>query len=135
MAGSDSTPSTRSMNRVALTSIAPEIYRKRLLVEGYFRSEVTHDALLAYFERITRELGLRTYGEPIIHRTSGAGKTANEGYDGFVPLIDSGIYIAAWVNPRFLSTVIYTCADFDEDLAVEVVRDFFRLAEHQAAIF
>ncbi|MCL1636074.1 hypothetical protein M2650_15730 [Luteimonas sp. SX5] len=123
------------MNRVALTTIAPEIYRKRLLVEGYFRSEVTHDALLAYFARITGELGLRTYGEPIIHRTSGEGKAANEGYDGFVPLIDSGIYIAAWINPRFLSTVIYTCADFDEDRAVEVVRDFFRLREHQAAIF
>ena len=50
MPGSDSIPSTRSMNRVALTSIAPEIYRKRLLVEGYFRSEVTYDALLAYFD-------------------------------------------------------------------------------------
>lgn len=135
MAGTDNATSTRSMNRVALTSIAPEIYRKRLLVEGYFRRDVDHDALSGYFARITAELGLRTYGEPIIHRTSGEGKAANEGYDGFVPLIDSGIYIAAWVNPRFLSTVIYTCADFDEDRAVEVVRDFFRLAEYQAAIF
>ena len=132
---SDAKSAPQPMNRVALTTIAPEIYRKRLLVEGYFRREVTHAALAAYFERITRELGLRTYGEPIIHRTSGEGKAANEGYDGFVPLIDSGIYIAAWINPRFLSTVIYTCADFDEDRAVEVVREFFQLASHEAAIF
>jgi S-adenosylmethionine decarboxylase len=132
---SDAKSVPQPMNRIALTSIAPEIYRKRLLVEGYFRSEVTHESLAAYFERITRELGLRTYGEPIIHRTSGEGKAANEGYDGFVPLIDSGIYIAAWINPRFLSTVIYTCADFDEDRAVEVVREFFQLASHEAAIF
>lgn len=123
------------MSRIALTSIAPEIYRKRLLVEGYFRRAVDQEALTAYFERITAELGLRTYGEPIIHRTSGEGKAANEGYDGFVPLIDSGIYVAAWINPRFMSTVIYTCADFDEDRAIEVVRDFFQLAEHEAAIF
>ena len=131
----DDSPAPAPMNRIALTTIAPEIYRKRLLVEGYFRSVVTHDALSAYFERITRELGLRTYGEPIIHRTSGEGKAANEGYDGFVPLIDSGIYIAAWINPRFLSTVIYTCADFDEDRAVEVVREFFQLDRYEAAIF
>lgn len=131
----DDSPAPAPMNRIALTSIAPEIYRKRLLVEGYFRSVVTHDALSAYFEHITRELGLRTYGEPIIHRTSGEGKAANEGYDGFVPLIDSGIYIAAWINPRFLSTVIYTCADFDEDRAVEVVREFFQLDRYEAAIF
>ena len=131
----DASSPSSPMNRVALTTIAPEVYRKRLLVEGYFRSEVTHEALSAYFERITRELGLRTYGDPIIHRTSGEGKAANEGYDGFVPLIDSGIYIAAWINPRFLSTVIYTCADFDEDRAVEVVREFFQLDRYEAAIF
>ena len=123
------------MNRIALTSIAPQIYRKRLLVEGYYRSALDHDVLLAWFADITGALGLRTYGAPIIHRTSGEGKAANEGYDGFVPLIDSGIYIAAWVQPRFLSTVLYTCADFDEDGAVEEVRKFFDLAEHEAAIF
>jgi len=69
------------------------------------------------------------------HKTSGQGQDLNEGYDAFVPLIDSGIYIAAWVKPRFLSTIVYTCGEFDEDRAVTIVRDFFKLAEHQAAIF
>lgn len=125
----------RPMHRTALTSIAPEIYRKRLLVEGYYRVEVDADGVRAYFARITGDLGLRTYGEPIVHRTSGEGKAANEGYDGFVPLIDSGIYLAVWTGPRFLSTVLYTCADFDEDRAVASVRDFFSLAGHEAAVF
>lgn len=125
----------RSMHRTALTAIAPEIYRKRLLVEGYYRTEVDEDSVRAYFARITGDLNLRTYGEPIVHRTSGAGKAANEGYDGFVPLIDSGIYVAVWTGPRFVSTVIYTCADFDEDRAVGSVRGFFSLAEHEAAVF
>lgn len=125
----------RPMHRTALTAIAPEIYRKRLLVEGYYRAEVDADAVRAYFSRITGDLNLRAYGEPIVHRTSGAGKAANEGYDGFVPLIDSGIYVAVWTGPRFVSTVIYTCADFDEDRAVAIVRDFFSLAEHEAAVF
>lgn len=125
----------RPMHRTALTSIAPEIYRKRLLVEGYYRAVVDAETVRAYFARITGDLGLRTYGEPIVHRTSGAGKAANEGYDGFVPLIDSGIYVAVWTGPRFVSTVIYTCADFDEDRAVAIVRDFYSLAEHEAAVF
>ena len=29
------------MNRTALTNIAPDIFRKRLLVEGYFRSDMS----------------------------------------------------------------------------------------------
>ncbi len=124
-----------SMNQTALTNIAPEIFRKRLLVEGYFAVEVNEDTLRNYFSRITSELGLRTYGEPIIHRTRGAGKDINEGFDGFVPLIDSGIYIAVWVNPKFLSTIIYTCGEFDAEKAVGLVRDNFQLSDYQSAIF
>ena len=123
------------MNQTALTNIAPEVFRKRLLVEGYFDVEVTEDVLRGYFSRITGELGLRTYGEPIIHSTKGAGKQINEGFDGFVPLVDSGIYIGVWVNPKFLSTIIYTCGEFDEDRAVSLVQEIFELSEFQSAIF
>ena len=124
-----------TMNTTPLTDIAPEVFRKRLLVEGYFGVEMTAETLREYFAHITAALNLRTYGEPIIHETSGAGKDINQGFDGFVPLIDSGIYISVWVNPRFLSTVIYTCGNFDEDQAVRTVEEFFRLSEFQAAIF
>ena len=123
------------MNTAPLTNIAPEIFRKRLLVEGYFGVEVTEDSLRNYFSRITSELGLRTYSEPIIHRTTGEGKNVNEGFDGFVPLVDSGIYIGVWVNPKFLSTIIYTCGDFDADKAVGLVAEIFQLSDFQSAIF
>lgn len=123
------------MNRTALTTIAPEIFRKRLIVEGFFTREITAETLEDYFAHLTGELGLKSYGEPIIHRTAGEGREVNEGFDAFIPLVDSGIYIAAWINPKFLSTILYTCGPFDEDRAVELVRDFFGLREHQAAVF
>jgi len=50
-------------------------------------------------------------------------------------LIDSGIYIGVGVQARFLSTILYTCAPFDERSATALVREFFALADHQAAIF
>ena len=81
---------------------APEIFRKRMLIEGYFaRDALDADAILEYFRVITSRLGLRTYGEPIVHRTSGQGKASNEGFDAFVPLIDSGIYVCVWSSRRF----------------------------------
>ncbi|MGH9971530.1 MAG: S-adenosylmethionine decarboxylase [Pyrinomonadaceae bacterium] len=124
-----------AMNTTPLTNIAPDIFRKRLLVEGYFAAKMSEETLKVYFSHITRELGLRTYGEPVIHRTSGEGKNVNEGFDGFVPLVDSGIYIGVWLNPKFLSTIIYTCGEFDAEKAVSSVRNFFQLSEFQAAIF
>ena len=123
------------MNTNSLTDIAPNIFRKRLLIEGYFRAEVTEEYLRAYFAHVTTELGLRTYGDPIIHQTCGAGKEINQGFDGFVPLVDSGIYIGVWMNQKFLSTIIYTCGEFDHEKAVRFVKEFFGFSDYQSAIF
>lgn len=98
-------------------------------------AEVTEECLRAYFAHVTTELGLRTYGDPIIHQTGGAGKEINQGFDGFVPLVDSGIYVGVWMNQKFLSTIIYTCGEFDHKKAVKLVKEFFKLSDYQSAIF
>ena len=115
---------------------APEIFRKRMLIEGYF-ARVTLDAevIREYFRVITTRLGLRTYGEPIVHQTSGQGKASNEGYDAFVPLIDSGIYVCVWSARRFASVILYTCAEFDADDAADATRAFFELTAWETALF
>jgi hypothetical protein len=119
-----------------MARIAPEIFRKRLLIEGYFRRAMLDaDAIRAYFTLVTTRLGLPTYGEPIVHATSGQGKAANEGYDGFVPLIDSGIYVCVWSARRFASVILYTCAEFDDAVAIGATRDFFELAAWETASF
>lgn len=116
--------------------LAPEIFRKRLLGEGYFaRETLDAEVIRAYFTFITGHLGLRTYGEPIVHDMSGQGKAINEGYDAFVPLIDSGIYLCVWSGPRFASVILYTCADFDEARATELTREFFAMTQWEMALF
>ena len=62
-----------------------------------------------YFNKITDELDLRMYGEPVIFSPSDDGKEENQGYDAFVPLIDSGISVYVWTASKFLSLIIYTC--------------------------
>ncbi len=118
-----------------MKNIAPDIFRKRLLIEGYYIAEVTEETIKNFFSHITTELSLRTYSEPIVHATSGTGKESNQGYDAFVPLIDSGIYIGVWVNKKFLSLIIYTCKDFDESKALEKTKSFFQLAKSEHKLF
>ena len=102
--------------------IAPEIFRKRLLIEGYFaRQELDAAAIRDYFTVITSRLGLRTYGEPTVHTTSGQGKAANEGYDAFVPthrfgdlcmrLVGTGLRVG---NPLHLRRVRRRPGDRDD---------------------
>jgi S-adenosylmethionine decarboxylase len=73
--------------------LAPEIFRKRLLLEGFFKpAPLNAEVLLHYFTFITCQMVLSTYREQIVHETSGEGKAANQGFDAFVPLIDSGMH-------------------------------------------
>ncbi len=110
--------------------LAPEVFRQRLLIEGYYGREIGEAEVRAYLLEVARALDLRTYGDPVVFApTSGAGRAENAGYDGFVPLIDSGISIYVWTGPRFASTVIYTCKGFSEETAVAFTKDFFGLRE------
>lgn len=118
-----------------MKNLAPDIFRKRLLIEGYFSIEVNERTLAEFFSYITSQLSMKTYGDPIVHTTGGAGKAENQGYDAFVPLIDSGIYIAIWQQQKFLSLIIYTCKDFPEDQAVALTRSFFGVEEAASSLF
>ena len=109
-------------------NLAPEIFRQRLLIEGFFCREIDKTVIGRYLLEIAAHLGLRTYGEPVVFApASGEGRAENAGYDAFVPLIDSGISGYFWTGARFLSIVLYTCKGFDEDRALAFTRNFFRM--------
>lgn len=112
-----------------MKNLAPTITRQRLLIEGFYQVDVDKDVIKNYFSKITEALNLRMYGEPIIFSPSGIGKSENQGYDAFVPLIDSGISLYVWSNAKFISTIIYTCKNFDNDIALRVTKEFFKIKE------
>lgn len=111
-----------------MKNIAPDIFRKRLLIEGYYSIDVDKQKVSDYLLGLAAHLGLRVYGEPIVFSPdSGMGKDENAGYDAFVPLIDSGISAYVWSKARFLSTVLYTCKDFDSEKAIAYTQDFWKI--------
>ena len=73
--------------------------------------------------------------EPIVHSPGGEGKDENQGFDAYVPLIDSGIALSVWTAERFLSCVLYTCKRFDRDRAIAFTRTFFDTDELDSAAF
>ena len=112
-----------------MKNLAPDVYRQRLLIEGFYTIDVDKSAIEEYFRKVTSELSLRMYGEPIIFSPGGDGKEENQGYDAFVPLIDSGISVYVWSSSKFFSGIIYTCKGFDEETAVRVTKEFFGMEE------
>ncbi|MEK6978718.1 MAG: S-adenosylmethionine decarboxylase [Candidatus Micrarchaeota archaeon] len=109
-----------------MKNLAPHIPRQRMLIEGFFTRKIGQKDIRDFFKRITQELGLRTYGKPTIHATGNKGKVINQGFDAFIPLIDSGIALYVWGNANFFSTVIYTCKKFEVKKAIKFTKGFFR---------
>ena len=118
-----------------MKNIAPDIKRQRLLFEGHFDIDVNEKTIRNYFNTITKKLRLRTYGDPIIFSPGGIGKGENQGYDAFVPLIDSGISLYVWSSKKFISLIIYTCKDFDEKIATEETKKFFGVPDSETLAF
>ena len=108
-----------------MRDLAPEIVRQRLLIEGLVTRDIGRDDVERYLVGIAAHLELRTYGSPIVHAPGGAGKDENEGFDAFIPLVDSGISLYVWTKRRFFAAVLFTCKKFDERAALDFTREFF----------
>lgn len=118
-----------------MKDLAPDITRKRLIIEGYFACEVNKETIKEFFDSLCSELSLRKYGEPIIFSPGGEGKEENQGYDAFIPLIDSGISLYVWSSKKFFSCVIFTCKDFDEKKAISHTKNFFSAKNAEYKLF
>lgn len=116
-----------------MKNLAPEIFRQRLLIEGYYTIGVTRESLSGFLMGIAAHLGLRACGEPAIFSPAGEGKRENQGFDAFLPLVDSGISAYVWTSRKFVSVLLYTCKGFDEGSAVDYTRRHFAIAGEIAA--
>jgi S-adenosylmethionine decarboxylase len=116
-----------------MRDLAPDIFRQRLLVEGFYSGDMDEQRVREFLVGAADHLSLRTYAEPIVFQPdSGMGRIENQGFDAFVPLIDSGISAYIWSARRFFSVLFYTCKGFQEESAVGYVREYFR-AEGEVA--
>jgi S-adenosylmethionine decarboxylase len=115
--------------------LAPGVFRQRLLIEGRYTGEVTRERLKDYLLGVAAHLGLKAYGEPTIYSPAGLGKAENQGFDAFLPLIDSGISAYVWSSARFFSIVLYTCKGFDAQAAVAYTKAYFGADEVESLAF
>jgi hypothetical protein len=112
-----------------MRDLAPDIVRQRLLIEGHYSVAVDREAVEKYLRGVAAHLGLRTYGDPIVHSPGGLGKEENAGFDAFIPLIDSGISLYVWSERKFFAAVLFTCKNFDVSAALQFTRTYFDAAD------
>jgi S-adenosylmethionine/arginine decarboxylase-like enzyme len=115
--------------------LAPQIFRQRLLIEGFYLGDVDRARILSFFDQITEALNVTGYTEPFVSPSEGHGQLENQGFEAFLPLIESGIALYTWNQARFLSLIIYTCKPFSNELALETTVRFFELDPYTSDAF
>jgi hypothetical protein len=111
----------------SMKDLAPHIYRQRLLIEAIYEIEADETKVRDYLLGLASELGLRVYGEPLVHSPEGEGKAENQGFDAFVPLIDSGISAYVWSAAKLLSVLVYSCKRFEPNKAIEFTERYWQV--------
>ena len=106
-----------------MKNLAPGIFRQRLLVEGYYQASLDKKVVAQLLLGLAGHLDLGVYGQPVVFSpVSGEGSLENQGFDAFVPLVDSGISGYFWSQARFFSVVVYSCKSFIPQAACDFLR-------------
>jgi len=118
-----------------MKDLAPHILRQRLLIEGIYERPVDVATVYEFFQVLAAGLGVTAAGDPIVNSSLGQGKLENQGIEAFLPLIESGVAIYTWQSSRFISLIIYTCKSYDNDAALAITSDFFKLSKIEYKAF
>jgi S-adenosylmethionine decarboxylase len=90
--------------------------------------KVLDDANRLYdlLDSLPPHLKMRPMIKPYIVRTPGNGTHDPGGWSGFVLIEESHISFHTFVRRHFVTVDIYTCKSFDTDLAIKLLKKFFK---------
>lgn len=107
-----------------MKDLAPDIYRQRLVIEGYPAQPISDDDIKRYLSALSKETDMKQLIEPVTDRSD------MYGWAGWIHWETSGAHFYAWEQPRlFFSVDIYTCKAFNSEDAVAFTKDFFNATE------
>jgi S-adenosylmethionine decarboxylase len=103
-----------------MKDLAPDIYRQRLVIEGYPARPISDSDIKRYLSELSTKLNMKQLIEPVTDRSD------IYGWAGWIHWETSGAHFYAWEQPRlFFSVDIYTCKAFDPADAVDFTWRFF----------
>jgi S-adenosylmethionine decarboxylase len=104
-----------------MKDLAPDIFRKRMIVEGTLKQPFAPLDMIGYCRKVTDVLKMTRVSSPFCSHDS------KYGWCAYMHWKESGIHIYSWGTrtPPFFSIDIYTCKDFEENHVVDFTKAFF----------
>ena len=109
-----------------MTDLCPEIFRKRLVVEGLYGIEPPDAAFIKRFLLgLSRELQMRPL-TPVLVFSPDHHSELHHGIAGFLPWLESGCSLYTWSDKRFFSLEVFSCKTFESEGCVRYARLHFQ---------
>ena len=103
-----------------MEDLASQIYRQRLVIEGYPRQTIDDKQIKKYLSELSTVIEMHQLIPPVTHRSD------LYGWAGWIHWENSGAHFYAWETPLlFFSVDIYTCKAFDPAVAESFTKTFF----------
>ena len=112
------------------SNLAPEIFRKRLIIEGKYIVDITDEQFITDFlTDLSTELEMTIIAGPFISSATGKTIPLHDGYEGSLVWAESGANTYIWTRSKFCTIDIYSCKEFDTDKAINFIRERFGITE------
>lgn len=105
-----------------MTNLCPEIFRKRVMLEGFYTIAPPDELFIRDFlNNLSSHLGMRPLTEVLVFSPDKHSKL-HHGIAGFIPWVESGCSLYTWEKQKFFTLEIYSCKDF----SIQTCHDFVR---------
>lgn len=112
------------------SNLAPEIFRKRLIIEGKYEAEINTEKFVEDFLiDLSKELDMTIITGPTISSATGKTKSIHDGYEGSLVWAESGANTYIWTNFNFCTVDIYSCKNFDSVKAIKFIQERFKIKD------
>jgi len=107
---------------VKLRNLKPEIYRERVIVEGFYSLSSLDERWVDRFLRgLSKEMGMKIIAGPIIFSPDKF-SDLHHGVGGFVAWVASGVSFYSWGVHRFFTLDVYSCRPLSVERLLSYVR-------------
>lgn len=111
-----------------MKNLKPEIFRKRIIVEGLYDIEVSEEFVKSFLIDLSRTLHMDIVVGPIVFSPDRYSKL-HHGVGGYLAWVGSGVSIYTWRDHKFFTLDVYSCIDFDIDTLLSFVSSKLRCSE------
>ena len=117
-----------------MSRLCPEIFRKRVTLEGLYRIELPDEHFIRKFlTGLSNHLGMQPLAEVLVFSPN-EHSNLHHGIAGFIPWVESGCSLYTWEEQKFFTLEIYSCKEFSIESCYHFVAEKMRAEQLSADI-